>query len=229
MTEPQNAAAPQKAAPRKEPSQAELEAGRLLFAGPCDFFHGSQTLDQLPPPGLPEIAFAGRSNVGKSSLINALTGRKALARASSEPGRTKQLNFFDLGGRLVLVDMPGYGYAKAAKSVKEDWQKTMFSYLRGRPNLDRVVLLIDSRVGFKDSDREACDLLDKAAVVFQVVLTKCDQLSASDLQKRIEEVEAVLAKHAAAYPTVMATSSEKGQGIAQLRAMMAGFAAPPPR
>lgn len=211
---------------QKAPTPEQIEDGRRLFAGACEFFHGSQTLDQLPPPGLPEIAFAGRSNVGKSSLINALTGRKALARASSEPGRTKQLNFFDLGGRLVLVDMPGYGYAKASKAVKEDWQKTMFSYLRGRPNLDRVILLVDSRVGFKDSDREACDLLDKAAVVFQVVLTKCDQLSAADLQKRVEEVEAILAKHAAAYPQVLETSSNTGMGIPDLRAMVAGFAVP---
>lgn len=208
------------------PSEDELEEGRRLFAGPCDFFFGAQTIEQLPPPDRAEIAFAGRSNVGKSSLINALTGRKALARASSEPGRTKQLNFFNLGGRLSLVDMPGYGFAKASKSVKEDWQRTMFAYLRGRPNLARVILLIDGRVGLKTSDKEVCDLLDKAAVVFQIVLTKCDALSASALAGRQKEVEALARTHAAAFPHIVATSSTTSLGIAELRGIMARFAAP---
>ncbi len=207
-------------------TEAELETGRKLFAGPCDFFFGAQTTEQLPPPDRAEIAFAGRSNVGKSSIINALTGRRGLARASSEPGRTKQLNFFNLGGRLSLVDMPGYGFAKASKAVKEDWQRTMFAYLRGRPNLARVVLLIDGRVGPKASDKEVCDLLDKAAVVFQIVLTKCDALSAAALEARVKEVEAIVAKHAAAFPRVVPTSSTTSLGIAELRGMMGRFAAP---
>ena len=161
------------------PASAEAaleEAGRLLFAGPCDFFYAAQRLDQLPPVGLTEVAFAGRSNVGKSSLLNALTGRRALARVSITPGRTRQLNFFNLGGRLVLVDMPGYGYARAGKDVQRDWQGLMFDYLRGRPTLRRVLLLLDARVEVKDSDRAVMDLLDRAAVTFQIVLTKIDDV-----------------------------------------------------
>ncbi|GBQ06782.1 ribosome biogenesis GTP-binding protein YihA/YsxC [Saccharibacter floricola] len=204
----------------------EVEEGRRLFAGECDFFYGAQSLEQLPEIGRAEIAFAGRSNVGKSSIINALTNRRALARASSEPGRTKQLNFFNLAGRLTLVDMPGYGFAKAAKAVKEDWQRTMFAYLRGRPTLERVVLLIDGRIGLKKSDREVCELLNKAAVVFQIVLTKCDYLSEAALRARVEEAQAVVAAHAAAYPHVLPTSSTTGLGIPDLRAMMARFAEP---
>lgn len=206
------------------PTEEEIEEGRKLFAGSCDFFYGAQSLEQLPPLGKPEIAFAGRSNVGKSSLINALTGRRALARASSEPGRTKQLNFFNLADRLTLVDMPGYGFAKAAKSVKEDWQKTMFTYLRGRPTLERAILLIDGRIGAKKSDEEVCDLLDKAAVVFQVVLTKCDSISASEMVKRVGEMEKLIAKHAAAFPRVIATSSNNSLGVDDLRAVIARFA-----
>lgn len=207
-------------------SEDELEEGRRLFAGPCDFFFGAQTIEQLPPPERAEVAFAGRSNVGKSSIINALTGRRALARASSEPGRTKQLNFFDLGGRLSLVDMPGYGFAKASKAVKEDWQRTMFAYLRGRPNLARVILLIDGRVGLKTSDKDVCALLDKAAVVFQIVLTKCDALSPSALAERVKEVEALAKSHAAAFPHIVATSSTTSLGVAELRGIIAQFAAP---
>lgn len=206
------------------PSEEEIEEGRKLFAGSCDFFYGAQSIEQLPPVGRPEIAFAGRSNVGKSSLINALTGRRALARASSEPGRTKQLNFFNLADRLTLVDMPGYGFAKASKSVKEDWQRTMFTYLRGRPTLERAILLIDGRVGAKKSDEEVCDLLDKAAVVFQVVLTKCDSLSPSSMAKRVEEMEKLIGKHAAAFPRVIATSSHDAVGIDDLRAVIGRFA-----
>jgi len=205
---------------------AAIEAGRLLFSGPCDFFFGAQTLGQLPPPGLPEIAFAGRSNVGKSSLINGLTGRKALARASSQPGRTQQLNFFNLGDRLVLVDMPGYGFAKAAKAVKEDWQGLMFEYLRGRPSLARVMLLLDARVEIKQNDREAMTLLNRAAVVFQVVLTKCDAVGPRKLQDKCAEVAALVATHAAAHQEILVTSSESGLGMEELRTTLAGLGGP---
>lgn len=202
----------------------QIEAGRLLFAGSCDFFHGAQQLEQLPAAEGPEVAFAGRSNVGKSSLINALTGRKSLARASSEPGRTKQLNFFSLAHRLVLVDMPGYGFAKAARSVKEDWQEMMFAYLRGRPTLRRVILLLDARVETKASDREVMELFDKAAINFQVVLTKCDGLRPRAEQARYAEVCQDISRHPAAHPLVIATSSQTGRGIPELRAELAGFA-----
>lgn len=203
---------------------AALEEGRRLFAGSCDFVFGAQKLGQLPPQTLPEIAFAGRSNVGKSSLINALTGRKTLARASSEPGRTKQLNFFDLAHRLMLVDMPGYGFARAAKSVKEDWQEMMFDYLRGRPCLHRVVLLLDARVEMKAHDLDVMKLLDRAAVSFQVVLTKCDDVKPTALARKQAEVEAEIARHAAAFPYLSLTSSQTGQGIEALRAELAEFA-----
>jgi len=205
---------------------AAIEAGRLLFAGPCDFFFGAQQLGQLPPSGLPEIAFAGRSNVGKSSLINATTGRKALARASSEPGRTKQLNFFNLADRLVLVDMPGYGFAKAAKAVKEDWQGMMFDYLRGRPTLARVMLLLDARVEIKQNDREAMALLNRAAVVFQVVLTKCDSVGPRKLEDKLAEVRKLTGDFAAAHPDILVTSSESGLGMEELRATLAAFGNP---
>ncbi|AQS88365.1 ribosome biogenesis GTP-binding protein YsxC [Neoasaia chiangmaiensis NBRC 101099] len=208
-------------------TEEEIEAGRLLFAADCQFFFGSQTIDQLPPAERPEIAFAGRSNVGKSSLINALTGRNRLARASSEPGRTKQLNFFDLGERVTLVDMPGYGFAKAAKAVKEDWQNTMFAYLRGRTTLSRVLLLFDARIELKKSDRDVMDLLDRAAVLFQIVLTKCDSLKPGKLESKRREVAAEIGKHAAAYPHIVLTSSETGMGIDLLRAEIARLAEKP--
>ena len=203
---------------------AALEAGRLLFAAECRFFFAAQRLDQLPPPGLPEIAFAGRSNVGKSSLVNALTGRRALARASNTPGRTRQLNFFDLGGRATLVDMPGYGYAQAAKEIKADWQGLMFEYLRGRPTLQRVILLLDSRIELKASDLTVMDLLDRAAVTYQLVLTKADGTKQAALQRKQDEVAALARKHPAAYPLVLTTSSETGLGIEELRAELAGLA-----
>ncbi|MBS1000682.1 YihA family ribosome biogenesis GTP-binding protein [Acetobacter persici] len=206
---------------------AALEKGRLLFAGSCDFIFGAQKLGQLPPQTLPEIAFAGRSNVGKSSLVNALTGRKTLARASSQPGRTKQLNFFDLAHRLMLVDMPGYGFAKAAKSVKEDWQEMMFDYLRGRPGLRRVLLLLDARIEVKPHDLEVMKLLDRAAVSFQVVLTKCDAVKPTALARKEEEVLALTRRHPAACPFLSLTSSETGLGIEPLRAELADFALPP--
>jgi GTP-binding protein len=202
------------------------EEARILFAQACVFFHGAQRLDQLPEPQHPEIAFAGRSNVGKSSLINALTNQKALARASGQPGRTKQLNFFDLGGRLTLVDMPGYGYAQAAKQVKEDWQGLMFDFLRGRQPLRRVVLLLDSRIELKASDHAVMDLLDRAAVTYQLVLTKTDAVKPAPLARKREEVEAVIGKHPAAYPELLATSAASGAGIEALRESLAGLATP---
>ncbi len=206
------------------PDEDELERGRLLFAAECRFYYAAQRIDQLPEPRGPEVAFAGRSNVGKSSLINALTGHRALARASSEPGRTKQLNFFDLGARLVLVDMPGYGYAQAAKAVKEDWQGLMFDFLRGRVVLRRVVLLLDARIELKASDHAVMELFDRAAVGFQLVLTKADGLKPDRLGRKLAEVQAVVKAHAAAYPEVVATSSRTGEGIELLRATLAGLA-----
>ena len=201
-----------------------IEAGRLLFAQECRFVFAAQRQDQLPPPGLPEIAFAGRSNVGKSSLVNALTGRRALARASNTPGRTRQLNFFDLGDRLTLVDMPGYGYAQAAKEIKADWQGLMFDYLRGRPTLQRVVLLLDSRIELKASDLTVMDLLDRAAVTYQLVLTKADSTKPAALAQKQAEITALARKHPAAYPWIATTSSETGQGMEELRAELAGLA-----
>jgi GTP-binding protein len=203
-------------------TEARLEEGRLLFARPARFVWAAQTLDGLPPPGLPEIAFAGRSNAGKSSLLNALTGQTALARVSQTPGRTRQLNFFDLDGRLMLVDMPGYGYAKASRDLKDAWQATMFRYLRGRPTLRRIVLLMDSRVGAKESDHEAMDLFDRAAVPFTIVLTKADEGVAPE---RAAEAEALARKHAAGHPLVLATSARTGAGIEALRAELATLAA----
>ena len=207
-------------------AEPDLERGRLLFARPCRFFYAAQQLDQLPPPDLPEIAFAGRSNVGKSTLINALTGHTALARASSQPGRTKQLNFFSLDDRLGLVDMPGYGYARAARAVKEDWQGLMFDFLRGRPTLRRVVLLMDSRIEAKPSDEEAMKLFDRAAVIFQLVLTKADALRPGALAAKQAATLALARRHAAAHPQVIATSSQTGAGIAELRATLAELAHP---
>ncbi len=171
------------------------------------------------------MAFAGRSNVGKSSLINALVGHHALARASNTPGRTRQLNFFDLGGRLTLVDMPGYGYAQAAKSVKEDWQGLMFEYLRGRPTLRRVLLLLDARIEVKASDVAVMDLMDRAAVTYQCVLTKADDVKPRALEAKQAEILALTRKHGAAFPAVATTSSTDGGGIDLLRASLAALAA----
>ncbi|MGA9867406.1 MAG: ribosome biogenesis GTP-binding protein YihA/YsxC [Acetobacteraceae bacterium] len=220
-------AAPAFATPEVDPAAAAaaLEAGRLLFARPCRFVHASQRLDQLPPVGLPEVAVAGRSNVGKSSLLNSLTGQRALARVSHQPGRTRQLNFFDLGDRLTLVDMPGYGYAQAPKDVKEDWQGLMFEYLRGRPSLRRVLLLLDARVEVKPADQAVMEVLDRAAVLFQIVLTKADGLKPAALGSKQAETVGIARAHPAALHAVITTSSETGQGIADLRAAVAGLVA----
>ena len=206
-------------------SPAELEAGRKLFAGPCEFVAGAATFESMPGISLPEVAFAGRSNVGKSSLVNALTGRRTLARTSSKPGHTRQINFFDLAGQVFLVDLPGYGFAKVSRSMKEAWQDLASAYLRGRPTLKRVCLLIDSRHGVKESDRETMKNLDSAAVSYQIVLTKADQLRANDIPAAIAAAEAVARKHGAAHPVVVATSSETGFGIPELRAELRAVAA----
>lgn len=202
-------------------TREELEAGRLLFARPWDFLTSVTDMSNLPEAAGTEIAFAGRSNVGKSSLINALTGRKGLARTSSTPGRTQMLNFFVAPDTpLTIVDMPGYGYAQAPKDMVEAWTRLVFSYLRGRPNLRRVILLIDSRHGIKANDLEAMELLDKAAVVYQVVLTKCDKIKPTQLARLVTETQAILAKRVAAHPEIIATSSEKNKGVDELRAAL---------
>jgi GTP-binding protein len=206
---------------------ALIEYGRLLFTKPCNFFFAAQKLEQLPPVGLPEVAFCGRSNVGKSSLINALCNHKALARVSNTPGRTKQLNFFELGERLVLVDMPGYGYAQAAKEVKEDWQGLMFNYLRGRPTLRRVFLLMDARIETKPADTMAMQLLNEAAVSFQIVLTKSDDTKPAWLAQRFEAVSKLARRHTAGHPLVLVTSSEEKSGLEEVRAEMAILGDPP--
>ncbi|WP_421981429.1 ribosome biogenesis GTP-binding protein YihA/YsxC [Roseibium sp.] len=206
-------------------SQEDLEAGRLMFARPWDFLTSVTDMSNLPDAAGTEIAFAGRSNVGKSSLINALTGRKGLARTSSTPGRTQMLNFFVAPDTpLTIVDMPGYGYAQAPKELVDAWTDLVFSYLRGRPNLRRVILLVDSRHGIKKNDLEAMALLDRAAVVYQVVLTKSDKIKPPQLARLVSETEAALAKRVAAHPLIVATSSEKNQGIDELRAELCNLA-----
>ena len=194
-----------------------------MFAQSCAFVLGVAGADQLPDASLPEVAFAGRSNVGKSSLVNALTGRKTLARVSNAPGRTRQLNFFTLGERLMLVDLPGYGYAKAPRSEAKRWTDLTEAYLRGRPNLRRVCLLIDARRGVVDSDRELMAMLDAAAVPYQAVLTKCDKLSQPELARITGALEGELARHGAAAPRTIATSARAPSGIAELRADLAAI------
>ncbi len=196
----------------------EIEAARILFAQPATFVMGAAKIEQLPAPDLPEVAFAGRSNVGKSSLINALVGMNKLARASNEPGRTREVNFFDLGGRLRLVDLPGYGWAKAGKQVTKKFQNLGRDYLRGRVSLKRVYLLIDSRHGLKAVDTEALDALDEAAVSYQIVLTKADKLKKGEAEAVAAQTLKAIAKRPAAYPAVIVTSSDKGEGIPDLRA-----------
>jgi GTP-binding protein len=202
--------------------EAELrEAGRKLFAGPCEFFFAAAAPEGLPPVGAPEVAFAGRSNVGKSSLINALTGRQTLARASRTPGRTQELIFFDLGGRLTLVDMPGYGYAAASKAKASSWGRLIRDYLRGRASLLRAFVLVDGRHGLKDSDIETMKLLDASAVSYAVILTKQDEVKPTDRARRVEATLQALRTHPAAYPQVFFTSARSGEGIAELRAHIA--------
>lgn len=209
-------------------TEAEIEAGRLLFAKSCDFFWGAEAATALPEAILPEICFAGRSNVGKSSLVNALTGRKTLARTSQTPGRTQQLNFFNLGDRLVMVDMPGYGYAKVSKERSEAWTAFARQYLKGRVTLQRALVLVDGRHGLKDSDVDMMKMMDQAAVPYQIVLTKMDTLRDQAIPKAREAVALALKKHGAAHPEVMATSSETGLGIPELRASLTRLAAPAP-
>ena len=199
-------------------TEDQLEAARVLFAHPVTFMMGAVKMDGLPPPDLPEVAFAGRSNVGKSSLINALVGQKYLARASNEPGRTREVNFFLLDERVRLVDLPGYGFARASKAAVGKFQNLGRAYLRGRPNLKRVYLLIDARHGLKKVDTEALDALDLAAVSYQIVLTKSDKIKPHEVEKLVAETAKAIIKRPAAFPRVLATSSEKGTGLPELRA-----------
>ncbi len=205
------------------PDDATLEKGRLLFAGETEFLKGVVAMDGLPAADRVEICFAGRSNVGKSSLINALTGRKGLARASNTPGRTQEINFFTAGD-IYVVDLPGYGYANAPVAVVEKWQRLLKQYLQGRQTLRRVFVLIDARHGAKAVDEEIMSLLDSAAVTFQVVMTKTDKLKGKALDDSLAKTRAALAKHPAAFPELILTSSEKGDGIKTLRAIIADIA-----
>lgn len=207
--------------PIADPDAAALEQGRLLFAGQTEFLKGVVAMDGMPPDDRLEVCFAGRSNVGKSTLINALTGRKALARASNTPGRTQEINFFTCAESHYLVDLPGYGFAKAPVKTVEKWQRLLKAYLSGRATLRRAFVLIDSRHGVKDVDEEIMTLLDKSAVTFQIVLTKADKVKEKDRAKVIEQVRNAAMKHPAAYPELIVTSSEKGWGVDVLRAVIA--------
>ena len=214
--------------PDDETSNPEAEArlqdvARRLFAGACDFVAGAAKVEMIPPDSLQEFAFVGRSNVGKSSLINALTGRNALARVSQTPGRTRQINFFDLGGVCMLVDLPGYGYAKISKTMAAEWQHLISTYLRGRASLRRVVLLIDARRGILDVDREVMTLLDKSAVSYVVTLTKMDKLKGPEREAALSAAIGQLKGHIAAYPEVLATSAESGEGLDVLKRQLAAL------
>ncbi|MBE6458931.1 MAG: YihA family ribosome biogenesis GTP-binding protein [Alphaproteobacteria bacterium] len=204
-------------------SEAEIRATNALFKQGTRFVLGVAELEQLPLSEWPEVAFAGRSNVGKSSIINAITGQKGLAKTSNTPGRTQQLNYFSLADILYLVDLPGYGYAQAPETLVKKWQRLIFTYLQGRVNLKRVFLLIDSRHGIKKVDSEIMDMLDKAAVTYQIVLTKIDKISSKELQDTLLKTEKEVANHAAAFTRVLCTSSEKNLGIAELQAEIASL------
>jgi GTP-binding protein len=204
-----------------EPEEEARETGRLLFAGPVTFVKGVVAMSGLPPADRVEVCFAGRSNVGKSSLINALTGRKTLARASNTPGRTQEINYFALGEARYLVDLPGYGYAEAPVAIVAKWQALLKQYLAGRQTLRRAFVLVDARHGIKAVDEEILKLLDRSAVTFQAVLTKVDKINRVEREAVIEQVKAALAKHPAAYPEIVVTSSEKGEGVETLRAIIA--------
>lgn len=203
-------------------AEAIAQANKL-FAGMCEFVAGSMTIEQLPPASINEIGFIGRSNVGKSSLVNALTGRRTLANTSATPGRTRQLNFFSLQGKLMLVDMPGYGYAKAPKKDIAAWTKLIRNYLSGRVVLKRVCLLVDARHGLKEPDIDFMKLMDEAAVSYQVILTKTDKATAADLEALRQHIKTVIKKHPAAHPDIIATSSVSKDGIEELRAVLAGY------
>lgn len=199
-------------------TEEQIETARVFFAQPVSFMMGAVRMDTMPTPDLPEVAFAGRSNVGKSSLINGLVGQKYLARASNEPGRTREINFFLLAEQVRLVDLPGYGFARVSRSIADKFQDLGRAYLRGRPNLKRVYVLIDARHGLKKVDLEALDALDTAAVSYQIVLTKADKIKPHEVDKVVAETLKAISKRAAAFPRVLATSSEKGQGMPELRA-----------
>lgn len=212
--------------PGADIDEEQLEYGRKLFASSCQFFAGSTEIGNLPPARLPEIAFAGRSNVGKSSLINALTDQKTLARTSRTPGRTQQLNFFNLDNQITLVDMPGYGYARASKSRIQDWTTLMHDYLKGRASLKRLCMLIDARHGIKDPDKILMNELDEAAVVYQIILTKADKVSKTTVFEFSENFDTMRKEHPAGHPVIIATSARKGLGIPELRASLAALVAP---
>jgi len=212
--------------PAEAPDPQALAAARKLFAGSCDFFWGTGDIASLPPQSLTEIAFVGRSNAGKSSLINALTNRKTLARVSHTPGRTREINFFNLAGRLILADLPGYGYAKASKALAAEWQKLIFAYLRGRASLRRVCLLIDSRRGVLDLDEAVMDLMDEAAVSYGLVLTKIDKLKPEEIAEVLAATDARARKHVAAFPLIAATSAFRDEGLDGLKLQLAALAAP---
>ena len=201
----------------------DIEAGKKLFNGTCDFIIGVAGLKQLPNDDLNEVAFAGRSNVGKSSLINAITNRTSLARTSHTPGRTQQLNYFNVKDELYLVDMPGYGYAQVSKSTREEWHALIRSYLQGRANLRCVMILIDSRHGLKDSDIDLMKMLDETAVTYRIILTKTDKIKSDQREKRITQITETLKKHAAAYPEITLTSAHKKHGIEEIRAIIASY------